>query len=581
MGIRLQHLIPVGSLLAAFATSANAVEVLIPSYFYPGGSTSTLWPQLNTAASSVGMTAILNPASGPGAALDANYRNAVNSLRASGGRVIGYVSTSYGARPIADVKADIAKYRSLYSLDGIFLDEMTNTNDAASLAYYRDLYGYIKTLDSNYRVVGNPGTSTQPAYLASPASADTLVTFESNTGYSGSTPSGWTSAYATRRFSNLPYNVATSATMTTYVNAAATKRAGHIYVTDDGPDGNPWDRLPSYWAAELNAIRAITPTWVANGSGDWNVTAAWTTSSVPNGVGAEALLFGAISSSQTVFTNTPVTLGVLSFNNANRYVIGGAGSMTLDAGVESALIDVRRGSHKINLPLTLKDQTEVFVAEGASLDIADPLTISAGAALTKTGAGSLTITSLISNANAALAIGAGRLTLEGPSVAASLSVTEGATLELGADASLTLASGRSDTVRSLLQSGRGDGLWKGVGIIGLATTADVGVGYATRDDGELIIKTALHGDTNLDGTVAFVDLLAVAGSLGKEASAVWADGDFDYDGRVTATDLLMLEANYSSLTFDQDWQLAQSLVPEPAGTLAAGVVVAAFSRRKR
>src|SRR3954454_10873476 len=99
--------------------AAWAAQLLVPSYFYPAGPGDD-WSRMNAAASQVSLTAILNPASGPGTAVDSQYVAALSSLHSSGGNAIGYVSTSYGSRPIATVESDIDKYMSWYSVDGIF-----------------------------------------------------------------------------------------------------------------------------------------------------------------------------------------------------------------------------------------------------------------------------------------------------------------------------------------------------------------------------------------------------------------------------------------------------------------------------
>jgi hypothetical protein len=52
---------------------------------------------------------IINPASGPGAAVDANYAAVAASLRASGVTVLGYVHTAYAQRASSLVTADIDK----------------------------------------------------------------------------------------------------------------------------------------------------------------------------------------------------------------------------------------------------------------------------------------------------------------------------------------------------------------------------------------------------------------------------------------------------------------------------------------
>src|SRR5262245_51659938 len=111
---------------------AAPVGIVVPAYFYPG----SLWSSMNWAAGRVPLVAIMNPNSGPGTIKDPQYVAAVNSLRAAGGKVIGYVSTSYTARATNAVKTDIDSYFSFYTVDGIFLDEFTNDSNTNHLNYY-------------------------------------------------------------------------------------------------------------------------------------------------------------------------------------------------------------------------------------------------------------------------------------------------------------------------------------------------------------------------------------------------------------------------------------------------------------
>src|SRR5207302_8526862 len=117
--------------------SASATGILVPAYFSPlsGGS----WDALNRAADRVPLIAIMNPNNGPSTSVNPSYTAAVNALRNAGGRVIGYIYSSYSARPLADVEADIDRYQAFYVIDGFFVDEMTNDSDATHLAYYEEL----------------------------------------------------------------------------------------------------------------------------------------------------------------------------------------------------------------------------------------------------------------------------------------------------------------------------------------------------------------------------------------------------------------------------------------------------------
>jgi len=225
--------------------------ILAPAYFYPtpGGSD---WDKLTAAAPFVPITAILNPDSGPGAQVDANYTAAVDNLRAAGGKVIGYVHTSYATVPLAQVFAEIKDYRRWYHLDGIFIDEMTSDNSKQHINYYEKIDDYVHQLASHWIVVGNPGTNTPEAYLHV---ANELVLFENGSGYDTYTPPTWQAQQPATRFANLVYDVSSDATMQTDVQLAASRNTGWVYVTDASLP-NPYAALPSYWTDLVDTVAA-------------------------------------------------------------------------------------------------------------------------------------------------------------------------------------------------------------------------------------------------------------------------------------------------------------------------------------
>jgi hypothetical protein len=238
-------------LIATQPSVAGPLQVLVPAYFYPVGN--PYWGELTTAASSIGVTAILNPASGPGTSADPNYVTAVNNLRAAGGHVVGYVPTFFGARSEAEVEADIQRYISFYAIDGIFLDQQST--NLANVGYYSDLYRYIKSLNPAYEVIANPGTTTQEAFLSTPT-ADVLVTFEDfGINYPGAVPAAWTNNYSPSHFANLIHTEPSATTMVTDLHLAQQRNVGLVFVTD-ATLPNPYDRLPSYWNDEVAAIAA-------------------------------------------------------------------------------------------------------------------------------------------------------------------------------------------------------------------------------------------------------------------------------------------------------------------------------------
>ena len=104
---------------------------------------------------------VLNPSSGPGTAVDANYVRQISSNINSGIKNIAYVATGYQSKSAADIIADLDKYGSLYGMNnfsGVFLDEMASGTDA-NARYMENVYKTIKAKYPNLMVVGNPGKS--------------------------------------------------------------------------------------------------------------------------------------------------------------------------------------------------------------------------------------------------------------------------------------------------------------------------------------------------------------------------------------------------------------------------------------
>jgi len=124
-----------------------------------------------------------------------------------------------------------------------------------NLAFYEELYQYVKAKRASYIAVGNPGINTLASYLARPT-VDALVTFENNTGYPQYVAIRGLKLKPSTAFSHLCYDVPGADTMTNYVRLALTRNAGYIYVTDDRLS-NPWDTLPSYWMAEVGLVESI------------------------------------------------------------------------------------------------------------------------------------------------------------------------------------------------------------------------------------------------------------------------------------------------------------------------------------
>lgn len=245
------------------------LEVLVPAYFYPNAGGSP-WDQLISTARAypgVQVTAIMNPNDGIFNSADEQFAQVVSDFTGEGGQVLGYVATGYGtARSVSDVKQNIDRYLRFYGrnqLSGFFLDEMGATSQ--HLAFYKEIYSYIKGLDEELRVIGNPGTLPVADYAAV---ADVLVTFEGKasdyTRFNPQDDSAWVYAKANTAQAMLVHNATSCAAMQTAMRAAATARnnTGVVYATNLLYDfatntGNPWATLPSYWTSVLGTVSAL------------------------------------------------------------------------------------------------------------------------------------------------------------------------------------------------------------------------------------------------------------------------------------------------------------------------------------
>jgi Spherulation-specific family 4 len=241
--------------IMSWRTRSGTATLLVPAYFYPIRAGLNDWNRLARDAGSVNIEAILNPASGPGTSQDPNYVVVVDKLRAAGGNVFGYVSTRYGDRDMTAVKSDIDQYVLFYDINGIFIDEMANSQER--LPYYEELYQYIKGVRSDFKVIGNPGMAyTLEGYLRA---ADTLVIFEGSGALYGEfrpmVTAPWVANYPRDRFANIVYAATSKSDLIHALAQAGQNRAGSVYITDGGLP-NPYQGLPNYWGHEVAAIRA-------------------------------------------------------------------------------------------------------------------------------------------------------------------------------------------------------------------------------------------------------------------------------------------------------------------------------------
>ncbi|MFN2582683.1 MAG: spherulation-specific family 4 protein [Candidatus Dormibacteria bacterium] len=224
----------------------------MPAYFYPGAD----WGRMQVHSDTV-RVAVMNPASGPSTASNSDYTTQVAAAQSNGLSVIGYVRTSYAARPVADVTSEISDYYNWYHVNGIFLDEVSSScSDATS--YYAQLYTTIKSRGG--MAVLNPGTSTQECFAGV---SDVIVTFEGpmQTYLTAYSAAPWETSYPKDHFWHIVYATATDAEMRAVVLVSQQRQAAWVYVTP-GTLPNPYAQLPPepYWSDEVSAVAMANST---------------------------------------------------------------------------------------------------------------------------------------------------------------------------------------------------------------------------------------------------------------------------------------------------------------------------------
>lgn len=345
-----------------------------------------------------------------------------------------------------------------------------------------------------------------------------------------------------------------------------------------------------YGSIRLNVTTTplADPVWIRDDDGAWTTAANWS-GAVPLVPGATAKFGPVISADRTVSVGEAITVGAVRFDSSHRYTIAGSGSLTLNGYDGTGVISAATGSHRVDVPAHFNTTLELNVASSAAR-LSIPNLQPGTHPLIKTGPGVAEVGSVTAYS---ISVDGGTLRLTTPQVAGrvlKVAIQSGAELDLGSGG-LVIDYGGPTAVGSPIASVRS---WLQSGALG-TSTAGLRVGYAEAaalglssflnqpsvDQTALLLRATYAGDTNLDGTVDFADLLALAQSYGL-ANRVWSQGDFDYDASVGFADLLLLAQNYNqSFQFESDWQLARALVPEPSSALLASLSVAAAGRRRR
>lgn len=245
-----------GDLCAITPVSTEPVKVMVPLYVYPGAA----WDALIAAASQVKILAIINPNSGPNPTVDSSYSTYMTKLKNAGIEMVGYVYTSYGARDLAAVQADITTYATKYPLlTGIFLDEAAA--DAGKIPVYTQIYNFIKSKNYVHTIL-NPGIVPDQGYLA--ISSNIMIYENYGTSLSGASFASWVKCAPNAaqksgykyKFSGIAHT-APSSIQASYVQSLANKGIGYVYVTDGAGGCCTYNSLTTYFAQLASAVAAV------------------------------------------------------------------------------------------------------------------------------------------------------------------------------------------------------------------------------------------------------------------------------------------------------------------------------------
>ena len=381
--------------------------------------------------------------------------------------------------------------------------------------------------------------------------------------------------------------------------------------------------------------------WKNPTGGTYTTAANWVNGAPPNAVDAIADFLTNLAVNSNVTLASPITLGEIRFNNANRYTLTG-GSISLQTSSGQAGISVQQGTQTIASPLSLASATTINLIAG-NLTFTGGLSAGASIGFTKNGIGALTISgSQNYGAGASFTAAAGTTTFAsdaGPSTASLVILLNGGNVNFSSSqhlANLTLTTGTATVlagttktngltlsgstnnwtstlalntnkliveataptkaaVFTTLQNQTAYGAKHSSGITTstLPTNMSVAVidnaalspslstfGGISVDSNSLLVSPELLGDANIDGHIDLTDLSTILNNFGAATSA-WTSGNFDGALTIDLTDLSDVLNNFG--LSNPNANVAQPLfaVPEPASLDSLVLGVAALAGRRQ
>ncbi|CAM9177715.1 unnamed protein product, partial [Sphacelaria rigidula] len=206
----------------------SEMEFVLPLYIapkYENGTLAAQWEALHDSASTgANVFGILNPASGPGAHTQPNYLDTIDYVKGAGAKLLCYVATTYGEKPLASVESEIEAYQRVARV-------VFNTGQPADEQYYSfSPPAEVVNMENYFKRVRQLGLRQTPA-ISTPRQNMLLL-------------------HSATELVERPQLIPR------FMKKAYCKGYGTMYVTDDLFDeGNPWDDPPTFLSAMLDAAK--------------------------------------------------------------------------------------------------------------------------------------------------------------------------------------------------------------------------------------------------------------------------------------------------------------------------------------
>lgn len=221
----------------------DTTYAIVPAYFYPTLS-NLQGPYTQLSESTIPMKIIINPANGEDAVAppNADWVKAIELLAHK--YTLGYVYTSYGERPISDVKNDVLGYlNNGWNVRGFFFDETVSDN--SKLGYYDELSVYIKGINHDLEIVFNPGVPSSDRMLEL---CDVSIEFEGTAETFQQGVLTLSPDHVNRRYSACIVHGASTFDQTLMDEMIASYTG--VYLLED----DTYNHLPAYWDDMQNSI---------------------------------------------------------------------------------------------------------------------------------------------------------------------------------------------------------------------------------------------------------------------------------------------------------------------------------------